>query len=117
MGWKNWDFGWLGEKTQLNYLTNDGRLIYQLGVGVLEKVWHNEPVHQIQVTALDPQPLIQQLDLFLAEPATTSLNETIDDINRRYGAYTIQPARLLNRTNKHNVISPAWKPDGHRESV
>lgn len=118
IGWRNWQFGWFAENTKLNFLSNDGKLIYQLGVTVLETVWHGEPVHQIQVTALDPQPLAQQLDLFSQAPQEhIPLNETMDEINKRYGAYTIQPARLLNRTNKHSVISPAWKPEGHRQSI
>lgn len=118
IGWRNWEIGWLAENTQLNFLSNDGRLIYQLGVNVLENVWHGEPVHQIQITALDPQPLIQQLDLFTAAPEDhPPINDAVDAINKRYGTYTIHPARLLNRTNRHSVISPAWKPDGHRQCI
>lgn len=118
IGWRNWHFGWFAEKAKLNFLTNDGRLIYELGVTVLETVWQGQPVNQIQVTALDPQPLAQQLDLFSEAPVGHALiNTAVDEINKRYGARTIQPARLLNRTNKHSVISPAWKPDGHRQSI
>ena len=41
----------------------------------------------------------------------------MDRINARYGAMTLASARLLSRSQAPDVISPAWKPQGHRNSL
>jgi DNA polymerase IV len=41
----------------------------------------------------------------------------MDDINTRFGEFTLSPATLLNRSTMPNVIAPAWKPTGHRRTV
>jgi DNA polymerase-4 len=85
---------------------------------VLQQHWRGEGVHQVQVTALDPQPVPRQGDLFAAPIATKPhRNAVMDDINRRFGEFTLAPARLLGRSSMPNVIAPAWKPHGHRQSV
>jgi DNA polymerase-4 len=61
-----------------------------------------------------------QMDLFnsQAEDKTRSLlNNAMDNINERYGELTLSPARLLNRSDMPNVIAPAWKPDGLRQTI
>ncbi len=73
---------------------------------------------QVQVTALDPGPDKGQIDLF-GENATRSyrVNRAIDLINERFGEFTIAPAQLLDRSTMPNVIAPAWKPYGHRQTI
>ena len=112
--------GWLGSKSRLSEFSNDQQQIYQLGRYILDLSWQGEGVYQIQVTALDPQPAGMQMDLFStqAENKTRSqLNNTMDNINERYGELTLSPARLLNRSDMPNVIAPAWKPDGIRQTI
>ena len=41
----------------------------------------------------------------------------MDQVNRKYGEFTLAPARLLQRSSMPNVIAPAWKPSGHRETI
>ena len=48
---------------------------------------------------------------------TAATNATMDNINNRYGEFTLAPARLLNRSTMPNVIAPAWKPYGHRQTI
>ena len=112
------DLGWLNQKPRI-HPTADGKKIYQLSKQTLDTVWQGEGVHQVQITALDPTPLQQQqLDLFA--PATESrsvVNEVADKINQRYGEFTIAPGSILDRSTMPNVISPAWKPTGHRRTI
>ncbi len=72
----------------------------------------------VRVVALDPQPMNQQLD-FLVEtnPKREAINKAVDAINNAYGDFTISPARLLKKSKTPDVISPAWKPKGPRETV
>lgn len=118
------DHGWLGSKSRLSEFSNDQTLIYQLGRRILDMSWQGEGIHQLQVTALDPQPASMQMDLFSTQAdnqaykqAHQQLNNTMDDINKRYGEMTLSPARLLNRSDMPNVIAPAWKPDGLRQTI
>ena len=41
----------------------------------------------------------------------------MDAVNRRYGELVLAPARLINRSSMPNVIAPAWKPFGHRQTI
>lgn len=109
---------WLGAKTKSILPTQDGQLIYKLGTTVLKRYWNGEGLHQVQITATDPQPINGQLELF---NETTSIarksNHVMDDINQKYGEFCLAPARLLQRSSMPNVIAPAWKPFGHRQTI
>jgi DNA polymerase-4 len=52
-----------------------------------------------------------------ADPKRETLYSTLDEINDRYGEFTIAPAQMLHRSKMPNVISPAWKPYGHRQTI
>lgn len=108
---------WIGDKLWLVEPGNDGKAIYKLCRWVLKNNWHGEPVSQVQVTALDPQPGRCQLTLFDRYDKADQLNQVMDSINQRYGEFTLAPARLLQRSTMPNVIAPAWKPIRHRQSV
>ncbi len=126
--------GWHGERLRLPLPSDDGHTIYRLCQRMLANCWQGEAVQQCQVTALDPRPRQQQLELFTEcrmptssaapdaarDSATThdeQANRVMDDINRRYGDFTLTPARLLKRSTMPNVIAPAWRPTGPRQSI
>lgn len=109
---------WIGAKIKTMFPTQDSKVIYQLCRKVLFTFWHGEGIHQVQVTATDPQPVNGQLELFDAEQANTAPHHFImDSVNQRYGEFCLAPARLLNRSTMPNVIAPAWKPSGHRQTI
>lgn len=112
------DLGWLADKPRTDGPTDDGRVIYTLCQRLLARDWDGEGVHQIQVTALDPRPTSQQIDLFAAcDPRREAVNDATDRVNDRFGSLTLAPARLLGRSEMPDVIAPAWKPSGHRRTV
>ncbi len=81
-------------------------------------LWKGQGVYQVQVTAVSLTPDRGQLDLFAPERLRQQqLDGAMDAINRRYGEFTLAPARLLLRSKMPNVIAPAWKPFGHRETI
>lgn len=118
---------WLGGSYCTPCPTNDSAPLMRLCRQMLAECWAGDPVNQVQVTALDPQPAVSgQLELFAFDadctvPAPVQENDRcnpiMDMINQRYGEYTLAPARLLNRSDMPNVIAPAWKPYGHRQSI
>ena len=112
---------WLGEKVRLPFFCSDHQKIYQHCKQRLNHIWQGQGIWQIQITALDPRPAGMQLDMFASQPEQLArdkqLHQAMDKINRHYGELTLSPARLLNRSDMPNVISPAWKPNGHRQTI
>jgi DNA polymerase-4 len=88
---------------------------------MLAEQWVGEEgVSQVQVTALYPRPASGQLELFAESQHLIEhdkANAVMDAVNRRYGEFALAPARLLNRPDMPNVIAPAWKPYGHRQTI
>ena len=113
-------YGWIGAQYRSTLPTNDGLEIMKLTRQLLNEYWDGSGVSQIQITALDPRPDQGQLELF-APPASApqhdASNAAMDTVNTRYGEYKLIPARLIQRSDMPNVISPAWKPDGHRQTI
>ena len=112
--------GWIKQNSRLANPTQDERLIYALCKKFLKQKWQSEGIHQVQITALNPHSITGQLMLF-NDNEKISLGETyhnaMDKINNRYGELSLAPARLLNRSSMPNVIAPAWKPFGHRQTI
>ena len=112
------EHGWLAKKLRTQEPTDDSYKIKKLAGELLNNNWHGQGCFQVQITALDPKDKSHQLPLFVKHDVKRDqLNLVIDQINERYGEFTLAPANLLHRSNMPNVIAPAWKPDGHRKTV
>ena len=110
--------GWIGNRLHSTLPTSDGRQIMALCRQVIEQDWDGQGIHQVQVTALDPRNTGSQLELFHAVGNEQhEINTVMDKVNQRYGELALAPARLLNRSSMPNVIAPAWKPFGHRQTI
>ena len=109
---------WLAHEYTCAMPVNDGREIFHLGKDLLTHGWSGEGIFQVQICALDPRPVNNQLELFNeVDTRRNSYLQAQDKINRRYGEFTVMPARLLGRSTMPNVISPAWRPFGHRQTI
>jgi len=110
--------GWLSLKLRLAHPDNDANAIFNLCRYLMLNRWQQQGAFQIQVTALDPQPANQQLELFIPQREEQQIRNTVmDAINQRFGELTLAPARLLNKSDMPDVIAPAWKPHGHRQTI
>jgi len=113
--------GWLGDKFSSAVPTNDSHIIIDLCERFVSDYWQGEGVHGVQVTALDPRPAQQQIEMFNHDPVKQDkqerVNAVMDQINSRYGEFALAPAQLLNRSSMPNVIAPAWRPYGHRQFI
>lgn len=112
------DKAWYGDKFICVFPTDHSQDILHLCEAVLRTLPEGKGVSGVQVTALDPRPTGQQIDLF-AEPDEKrhKVDHVMDSINDRYGEFALAPAQLLNRSKMPNVIAPAWKPQGHRQFI
>ena len=109
---------WIGQQYTCAVPISDGRDIFHLGKDLLTYTWRGEGIYQVQITALDPRPIDNQLELFAeVDSRRLSCLQAQDKINHRYGELTLMPARLLGRSTMPNVISPAWRPFGHRQTI
>jgi DNA polymerase-4 len=111
--------GWLHTKSTLKQPTDDGRVIFKLCRQFTMRYWQGQGVWQVQVTALNPHHE-EQMDLFIQSEQTlkqAELNKAVDEINQKYGEFTVAPSRLIDRSEMPNVIAPAWKPFGHRKTI
>ncbi len=110
--------GWISGKYRPALPTDHGPDIMGLCRRFIAQEWRGEAVSQVQVTALDPHHDNMQIEMFATDRGRLErLNRTRDHINQRYGEFTLVPARLLLRSRMPNVIAPAWKPSGHRETI
>ena len=110
-------YGWLGSKIRTEP-TSDGQVIYRAGLSFLRTEWNGEGISQIQVTALDPTPAQIQPDLFMpVDRKRQALNRTVDAINHKFGSLCIAPGILIQRSDMPDVIAPAWKPIGIRQTI
>ena len=111
--------GWLSTKIKLQNTTDDGGTIYKVCLDFVDEQYRGQECRQVQVTALSPEQGKQQ-DLFIdnnAKQRRESLNQAMDDINQRYGEFTVAPMRVIGRSEMPNVFAPAWKPTGHRKTI
>ena len=120
----NTSTGWLTSKPRLANPTQDERLIYGLCKKFLfhelKDKKNNIGIHQVQITALNPHSITGQMILFGNNEDLTlgkTHHRVMDNINQRYGELSLSPARLLNRSSMPNVIAPAWRPFGHRQTI
>jgi len=112
------DHGYLVLKYKTVKPTDDGREIYALCMEFLTKYRTEWGAHQVQVTALDPKQANTQQDFFIQpDKQADRRNRAMDAINEKYGEFALAPALLLKRSDMPNVISPAWKPFGHRQTI
>lgn len=112
-------YGWFGDQYATSIACDDGLAIFQCAKQALSEHWQpGWPVRQVQITATDPRPALQQADFFdQPNQQRMQLNRAIDQINMRYGELSCMPAQLMHRSKTPNVIAPAWKPSGHRKTV
>ncbi len=110
--------GWLNRKMKTELPTADGNHIMELAIGFIEGYWSGTGVNQVHVCALDPRSHQYQGDLFTyTELKREALLKTVDAVNQRFGEFAVCKAPLLKRSDMPNVISPAWKPSGHRNTL
>lgn len=118
IGMRSQYFGWLAVNHRTPSDTNSGKEIYLGCKKLLQLYPQSGNIIQVQITAEDPKADFQQLELLDEDYEQRALLEaTIDNINQKFGDFTIKPAILLGKTKMPNVIAPAWRPTGCRKSL
>ena len=110
--------GWLGCKYKLVQPSNATLPLTRLCRRMLNECWHRQGISQVHVRALKLSPYRAQPDMFCpANEKCDDLYQAIDAVNEKFGEFSVMPAALINRTQQPDVIAPAWKPYGHRQTL
>jgi DNA polymerase-4 len=89
--------------------------IYRAAIAIMDTTELQQPVRLLGVRLSNLQYHTQQLSLFPEERRKDEMVRAMDEINDRYGDFSVTFGSLLSTEEKgSHVISPAWRPDGIR---
>jgi len=109
---------WVGKQETLPHHINQSEDIYLSAVAILDSLVLMQPVRLLGVRLSNLRYASNQLPLFPEERKKAQLVEAMDDVNDRYGDFSVTFGSLLDgekaKEKGSHVISPAWRPDGIR---
>ncbi len=102
--------------TVANY-TNLSADIYQAAITLLDSVELAQPIRLLGIKLSNLRHQDEQLPLFETERKKAHLTQAMDEVNSRFGEFSVTFGTLLADDQKKGsfVISPAWRPDGIRK--
>jgi DNA polymerase IV len=109
---------WVGKQETLRHYINQSEDIYKAAVAILDTLVLMQPVRLLGVRLSNLRYESNQLPLFEEERKKAFLVNAMDEVNDRYGDFSVTFGSLLDgeklkRKGSH-VISPAWRPEGIR---
>lgn len=109
------DFSMVGKQQTRMYHTNQSDEIFTEVVSILDTMEISQPVRLLGVRITNLCYQRQQLPLFEDERRKALVTTAMDDVNDRYGSFTVTYGSILANEEKGSfVISPAWRPEGIR---
>ncbi len=106
---------WVGRQETLSQHINRSEDIYRAAVAILDTLVLLQPVRLLGVRLSNLRYESNQLPLFPEERKKALMVGAMDEVNDRYGDFTVTFGSLLDEKEKgSHVISPAWRPSGIR---
>ncbi len=109
------DFHTFSRRRRLRHAVDHGLDIYAAAVGLLREMPLRQAVRLVGVSVSGLERNIVQVPLFTEERNRKLIAEAMDEINDRYGVFTVTWGTLADRSKHERVISPAWRPAGDRQ--
>ncbi len=109
------DFHTFSRRRRLPHAVNHELDIYTAAAAILRETPLSQPVRLVGVSMSGLEKNASQIPLFADEKKRSFLAEAMDELNDRFGGYTVTWGTLLDRYEHQRVISPAWRPAGNRE--
>ncbi|GFO66586.1 DNA polymerase IV [Geomonas limicola] len=94
--------------------TNNSDEIYQAALKILEGIELEQPIRLLGVRLSNLRQQQEQLPLFAQDRKKALLASAMDQVNNRFGEFSVTFGSLLGNEGGSKVISPAWKPEGLR---
>ena len=108
------DFTTFTRQAKVSHATNDGPVIARAARTIFRRVRLRQAIRLLGVSVSHLEQGAKQLSLFEADVRRVRAIEAMDQINDRFGEFTLTWATLLDRVRHAGVISPAWRPEGSR---
>jgi DNA polymerase-4 len=109
------DFHTFSKQRRLRHTVNHGLDIYAAALGLLRETRLLQPVRLVGVSVSNLDRRIVEIPLFVDERKRKFVAEAMDEINDRYGEFTVTWGTLAERHRHGRIISPAWRPTGDRQ--
>ena len=109
------DFQTFSRQRRVHTFLNDGLEIGLAARRILQTVRLKQAVRLVGVSLSGLIPDTGQLALYEADQKRRRLLSAMDEINDRYGGWTVRRGALIAGRRHKTVISPAWRPEGVRE--
>ncbi len=109
------DFHTFSRQKKLDHSVNHGLDIYSSARELLRGLRLALPVRLVGVSVSGLEKNASQMPLFDDERHRKFIAEAMDDINDRYGDFTVTWGTLAERHRHERIISPAWRPEGDRQ--
>ena len=109
------DFETFTKQTTLSTYTNVTHEIYHNALSILNSLRLRDSVRLIGVSLSHlTKEQEDQLALFTDGAKEKSMLQAVDELNDKYGDFTVKWASYLEAKGPTSVISPAWRPSGVR---
>lgn len=108
------DFHTFSRQRRLRHAVNHGLDIHAAAMGIFRGLELAQPVRLVGVGVSGLERRAAQMPLFEDERKRSFVAEAMDEINDRYGEFTVTWGSLTERERHERVISPAWRPGGNR---
>lgn len=108
------DFTTFSKQESRESFINNSEEIYQAAVKILDSIELTQAIRLLGVKISNLRSHTEQLPLFPAERKKALLANAMDDVNNKFGDFSVTFGSLLGRDSGSKVISPAWRPEGLR---
>jgi DNA polymerase-4 len=109
------DFTTFTRQRTLTHFIDHSQDIYCNTLTILTDIILTQAVRLLGVSVSHLIPKVAQPSLFEEEQKRETLSTLMDEINNRYGEFTLTWGSLLFPFTHQGVISPAWRPEGARK--
>jgi len=109
------DFHTFSKQMRLRHAVNHGLDVYAAALDILRRTPLLQPVRLLGVSVSGLERNMAQLPLFRDERKKKFIADAMDELNDRYGDFTVTWGTLAERCSHERVISPAWRPTGDRQ--
>jgi DNA polymerase-4 len=108
------DFTTFDRQESLSGYLNNSDEIYRWAVKILNGVELTQPIRLLGVKISNLRQHTEQLPLFAAERKKALVANAMDQVNNRFGDFSVTFGTLVGNEGRARVISPAWRPEGLR---
>jgi len=109
------DFQTFSRQRKLFHAVCHGLDIYAAAREILRQLSLAQPIRLVGVSVSSLERDVSQMPLFYDERRRMCVTGAMDEINDRYGDFTVTWGSLAERYCHGRVISPAWRPGGDRQ--